>query len=309
MTNTSPASGPPSALGAPFRSDLSDGKQRFLSQVVVHALESHLRSAKDFVRHFPPSAIMSALTSQPRLRANIVVPTIGLHEKVALKKSAESTGDDLQIALDEGVTDEEAIVQLFEPDDRVRYLDERDLWSFVVERDFWKATSAQAGEVAVAKQNVAYMVDSARANGLISAHDVVEGLTLGRILDALPKSELTTLVRFAAAGGLEGRRFDDEALLSALPPSALLEHVPLALMWASVVVVRVAVPQGLVVEGSATLPPSPDAREIEEFVVEVVESESDVHKQPLKVNRSRRVGAMDLSQVKSEIEDRHRPKD
>jgi hypothetical protein len=310
MTNTSSASASRRPLTDDrFTSNLGDGRQRFLSQVIAHALASRLRSAKDFIRHFPPRAIMLALASQPRLRANIIVPTIGLHEKVALKKSAESTGEDLQIALDEAVIDEDAIVRLFEPDDRVRYLDEKKLWTFLVEGDFWKTTASQASELAIAKQNLAYIVDCSRVNGLITDHDIVEGLTLDRILDSLPKSELTRLVRSAVTGGRHGRPFDDEALLSALPPTALLDHISLAQMWESVVLSRVALPHGFVVRAGATPPALPDVREEEEVVVEVVESESTAGKPPAaKGHRSRRIGASDLSEVKSEIEDRNSSK-
>jgi hypothetical protein len=311
MMNTSPAS---SARRAPiddgFTSNLGDGKQRFLSQVIAYALASHLRTAKDFVRHFPPSAIMSALSSQPRLRANIVVPVTGLHEKVALKKSAESMGEDLQIALDEGVIDEDAIVRLFDPDDRVRYLNEKKLWAFLAEGDFWKSAAPQGTELAIAKQNVAYMLDCARANGLITDHDIVEGLTLDRILDALPKSELAKLVRSAVAGGRHGRPFDDEALLGALAPAALLDHVPLAQMWEAVVLARVALPHGLVGRGSVAPPPLqalpapppvPSASDDDEVVVEIVENEPSASRPATKGPRNRRIGASDLSEMKSEI--------
>jgi hypothetical protein len=249
---------------------------------------------------------MLALASQPRLRANIVVPTIGLNEKVALKKSAESIGEDLQIALDEGVIDEDAIVRLFEPDDRVRYLDERKLWAFVVEGDFWKAAPAQAGDVALAKRNVAYVVDCARTNGLITDHDIVEGLVLDRILDALPKGELVKLVRAAVAGGRNGRHFDDEALLGALPPAALLDHVPLAQVWDAVVLARIALPHGLVAGGAAPAVQA-EGPDDDEVVVEIVESDAagatgaaSAAKGPAKASRSRRIDALDLSELKAE---------
>jgi hypothetical protein len=306
--NTIPTSPPRAAAEPKITSGLNDGRQRFLSQVVAHSLESRLRSPKDFIRHFPPRAIMLALANQARLRANIVVPTIGMHEKVALKKSAESMAEDLQIALDEGVVDEEAIVRLFGADDRVRYLDEKKLWAFVVEGDFWKTTSGPTGDPAIAKQNVAYLVDCARANGLVTDHDVVEGLALERLLDALPKTELVKLVRSAIAGGRHGRHFDDEALLAALPTAALLEHVPLAQMWDAVVVSRIAVPHGFVVRGSATPPPLPVVAEDEDVIVEVVEGESTSSKPASKGHRSRRIDALDLSELKSELEKGNTPK-
>jgi hypothetical protein len=312
---TSTASQSPRATDADpaITSSLGDGRQRFLSQVVAHGLASGRRSAKDFLRHFPPKAIMLALESQPRLRVNIVVPTIGLHEKVALKKSAAALGEDLQIALDEQVVDEDAIVRLFDADDRVRYLDDKKLWAFVVEGDFWRATSAQAGDVAIAEQEVAYIVDCARANGLVTDHDIVEGLTLDRILDALPKDEIAKVVRAAIGDGRHGRPFDDEKLLGVLPLPALLDHVPLAQMWESVVVPRIAIAHGFAARGSVALgsagpPPLPVPDDVDEIVVEIIERDSSIDKPSTKTQKSRRIGALDLSELKSELEGETSPK-
>jgi hypothetical protein len=293
-------------------SDLGDGNQRFLSEVVAHAIACGRRSAKDFVRHFPPKAIMLALEGEPRLRAKIVVTTIGLHEKVALRKSAAALGEDLQIALDEGVIDEDSILRLFEADDRVRYLDAKKLWAFVAEGDFWRATPGQAGDPAVAKEHLAFIVDCARANGLVTDHDVIEGLTIDRILELVPKNELVKLLRSALVEGRHGRAFDDEALLDAMPPAALLDHVPLAQMWESVVVPRIAVPHAFVAQGFAapdvaaprtTPPPLPPIAEDDDIVVEIIERDSTVAQQPAppKPQKSRRIGALDLSELKGEI--------
>jgi hypothetical protein len=295
---------PNQAAPEKITSNLNDGKQRFLSQVVAHSFASGLRSARDFIRHFPPRAIMVALATQPRLRAKILVPTIGLHEKVALKKSAESSGDDLQIGLDEKVIDEDAIVRLFDPDDRVRYLDERKLWAFLVEGDFWKVTASQALQIAVAKTNLAYILDCARANGLITDHDIVEGLTLDRILQSLPKSELAKLLRSALAGGRHGRPFDDEALLGALGPTDLLEHIAPAQMWDSVILSRIAAAHGFIPPSpESKVPPSPlaDATD-DELVVELTETDAGTSKAATKGGRGRRIAASELSEVKSEIE-------
>jgi hypothetical protein len=301
----------PTSAAPKASSALGDGKQRFLSQVVEHAIGSGRRSAKDFVRHFPPRAIMLALDAQPRLRANIVVPTIGLHEKVALKKSAAALGEDLQIALDEDVIDEDAIVRLFEADDRVRYLDARKLWAFIAEGDVWRATAVQGGELTVAREHLAYVVDCARANGLLTDHDVVEALTIDRILALAPKDELAKLVRSALVAGRHGRPFDDEALLGAMPPSALLEYVPLAQMWESVVVARIAIPHAFVAQGfvapeaaaPTTPPPLPPLADEDDIVVEIVDRDSNAGQPAPKAQKSRRIGALDLSELKSEIAD------
>jgi hypothetical protein len=314
LTSSATQSSRAPAADPAITSSLGDGRQRFLAQVVAHGLSSGRRSAKDFIRHFPPKAIMLALESQPRLRANIVVPTIGLHEKVALKKSAAALGEDLQIALDEKVIDEESIVRLFDADDRVRFLDDKKLWAFVVEGDFWRATSGQPGDLAIAKQHVAYIVDCARANGLVTEHDVVEGLTLDRILGALPKDELVKVTRAAVTGGRQGRPFDDEKLLGVISTSTLLDHVALAQVWESVVVPRIAVAHGFAAQGfvareAAAVPPSlAVSDDVDDILVEVVDRDSSVEKLPAKTQKSRRIGALDLSELKSEIEDEKSPK-
>src|SRR4051794_10235592 len=88
-------------LDQPFKSKLKEGPQRFLAHVIEHGLKHGRRSARDFMRHFPPTTIMEGLEDEPLLRAKILVAATGVRMKVAQKKSAASCGSDLQIALDE----------------------------------------------------------------------------------------------------------------------------------------------------------------------------------------------------------------
>jgi hypothetical protein len=221
-------------------SKLSDARERFLAQVVEHSLEFGRRSAADFVRHFSPMVIMSALREQPKLRAKILVPTTGVNERVALKKSAGSSGEDLEIALDEGVANQQQIVELFEADDRVRYLDHEQLWAFLTEGEFWNVTRADADKFAVAKSHIEFMVECARENGLLTDRDIVDGCTLNTIVERLPKHELCMLFEAALLDGRAGKPFKDEEVLSLAPPSLVLEHVPLKHVWAKVIVPKIA---------------------------------------------------------------------
>src|SRR5262245_15772155 len=84
-----------------FASRLRQGRQRFLAHVMEHSLHIGRRSAEDFIRHFPPEAIMKGLENQPNLRANILAHTTGIKHKIATKKSWQSAADDLRIALEE----------------------------------------------------------------------------------------------------------------------------------------------------------------------------------------------------------------
>jgi hypothetical protein len=75
-----------------------------------HARACGQRFACDFIRHFPPAAIMEALSDQPQARAQLLVLTTGIRQEIALRKSVALAAEDLQMALDEGLTDAEAVV-------------------------------------------------------------------------------------------------------------------------------------------------------------------------------------------------------
>ena len=83
---------------------------------------------------------MRQLEARPMERARIVSQSTGVHEKVAHKMSPDASGESLQIALDEAVTTASAIVKLFQPDDKQRYLERHALWAFDIEGQPWKTT-------------------------------------------------------------------------------------------------------------------------------------------------------------------------
>lgn len=237
-----------------FKSTLSQGKQRFLAYVIEHGLEIGRRSAADFIRHFPPDAIMKGLEHQPSIRASILVLTTGLRQKIAVKKSWQSAAEDLQISLDEAETDAESIVAVFKPDDRVRYLDAKKLWTYIVEGEFWKATSSKKPEFERAKAHVAFMIDRALADGLITHRDVVEGVTVAELAQRLPKPELGKLIERALNNSHKNAPFTEVDLFDALTASVLVEYVPLEHIWNKLVVPRIAEAHGYVGGGSAEAP-------------------------------------------------------
>jgi hypothetical protein len=242
--------------GQSFESKLSEGRQRFLAHAIEQGLLRGRRTPEDFIRHFPPAAIMKGLSDQPQLRANILVIATGVRSKIALKKSAESCGLDLQIALDEGETDAETIVTLLDPDDRVRYLETRALWAYVTEGAFWQVDSKDKTRHAVAAEHIAYLVDRALKDRLITHHDVVEGITVGKLAEFLPRSELEKILTAALKAGNSNKPYADASLLSATPMSTIVQHVPLKWIWDQVIVPRIAQAHALASkEGSASVPP------------------------------------------------------
>ncbi len=168
------------AVPAPreFESHLDEGWKRFVAHVVEHGFDVGERTPEDFIRHFPPAAIMNGLKDEAQLRANILVICTGIRQKIALKKSAESCGQDLQIALDEDEADAETIVTLFDPDDRVRYMDKEALWAYVTETKFWEYTrDKSASRHRRAANHMAFMIDRALEDELIDHQEVVEGIS------------------------------------------------------------------------------------------------------------------------------------
>jgi len=242
-----------------FKSKLEHGRQRFLVYAIEHALEVGRRTPEDFIRHFPPKTIMEALAERPDLRSGVLVPTTGLKARIALKKTWESAGEDLQSALDEGETKPAQIVESFAPDDRVSYLDARKVWAFLVEGQFWKvgAKDDKAG-FAVAQQHIAYLLDRALLEGLVTARDVVDALGIAELCNRLPRSEMATLFTAALERGRAGAAFTDKDLLAALPPATLVQHVPLPHIFDAVLHSLVAKRHGyLPDEAKADAPPAP----------------------------------------------------
>jgi len=223
---------------AEYASKLTEGRQRFLAHVVEHGLFAGRRTPDDFIRHFPPAVLMESLADRAQLRARILEPATGLKPRIAEKKSPESAGEDLQLALDEGETDAETIVSLLDPDDRIRFLDHRTLWEYVAEGDFWKATEGIDFEIA--RAHVDYILEQGLAEALITPRDVVEHLGIEKLAELLPRAELSDLISAALDRGRDKKPFRDEDLLDVVPIGTLTEHVPLALIWESVIVPRIA---------------------------------------------------------------------
>ena len=236
-----------------FVSRLATGRERFLAHVIEHGLEVRRRTAEDFIRHFPPTAIMNGLEHQAGLRSQILVLATGVREKIAMKKSAQSAGEDLQIALDEGETDAETIVTLFHPDDRVRYLDAKKIWAYVIEGDFWTTTASKREEFERAKSHLAFMLDRALQDKLLTHRDIVDGVTVAELSMRLPKDKLGKIIQQALTSGREKQAFTDVEFLTALPPTSMVDYVPLDHIWQNVVVPKIAKAHKYVEDTSAAV--------------------------------------------------------
>lgn len=223
--------------------------------MIEHAFAISRRTSRDFLRHFPPSAIMEALKDSPSLRADILEIATGVKRKVALKKSAVSAGEDLQIALEEGEAAPEEVVRLFRPDDRVRYLPRSKLWTFLIEGEFWKANKTDKSSFDRAQQHLAFLLDRALKDGVLNHQDIIEGISVNKICHLLPRPELELAMSSALTAGRKGQPFSDRDLYDSLSSLTLTNNIPLPHIWDEVVT-PCAIDHGLVViEGRDAAPP------------------------------------------------------
>ncbi len=227
-----------------FSSRLKSGRERYLAHAIEHTFEVGRRTPEDFIRHFPPEVIMEGLAHHPRLRANILVETTGLKQKIAMRKTWQSSAEDLQIALDEAETDASVIIGVFSPDDRVRYLDAKKIWQFLIEGEFWAAPTTDFEQYRLAKEHLAFLMERALVDELVSHQDMVEGITVAEMAKHLPKEELGKLIEGALNKAKAKAPFTEVDLLAEMPPFVLVEYIPLPHIWSTVIETKVAEQHG-----------------------------------------------------------------
>jgi hypothetical protein len=237
MAKLSPSGGSSSG----FKSSLKTGADRFLSQVVVHAIEDNWRTPEDFFRHFPPHDLMVSLEAAPELRKDVLVLAAGVHEKIARKKSTESATEDLKIALDEEVTTPTDLLAIIQPDDRVRYLDRQKLWSFAFEDEFYAPLNAEANRER-AIERMAFLLENAMNEGLLTLQDIADGVTFSTIATKLPLRELQKVIEHSLSIGRQGSALTEEVLLELVPMRSLLGYIPLDHVWDKVITLKVGAP-------------------------------------------------------------------
>lgn len=248
-----------------FRSKLPEPKQRFLAQVVEHGLALGLRTPEEFLRHFSPTTIMQALADDPARRARILEITVGVRPRVALKKTPESSGEDLRIALEEGETTPTAVLSTFDPDDRVRFLDHQYLWAFVAEARMLLHTATSAERLNNLRAHTSYIIATAIDEGLATHRDVVRAISVATLVESMPRDEITSILERALLDGRDRTPFSERTLLEVIGLRALVDHVPLSTVWEWVIGMKVAVPCGFVTDTEPLFDEReahPDAQEV-----------------------------------------------
>jgi hypothetical protein len=231
------------------KSSLSTPAERFLAQVLTQAFDDDIRSAEDFLEEFSPLEVMQALDAETELRTEILIKGVGLHERIARKKTAESAAEDLSLALDEGVTSPSDILALFSVEERVKLLDHARLFAFAIDPDFFKSNRTQA-----AFDRMLFLLEAAIEEGLITLVDFADAIGVDTITSSLAEAELRKIVESALQLGKSGSAFSLDQLLEVVPLPELIKNLPLEEIWSSVVLRKVAEPSGFVSKGSLRPP-------------------------------------------------------
>lgn len=246
--------------------ELSPG-DRFLIALVERVEKEGWSSPSDFLRHFGPRTLLTALAREPALRVSVLVATTRVNERLAARKTDASAAEDLALALDEGLTDAAKVLSLIPVEAQVRHLDAAALWAFSTEGQNWSDEQPDADARERAVSRLTFMLEAALGAGVLSLRDVADGIGLKRIAACLPQAGLRRVVEHALSQAREGYALTEENLLAAVPLPSLLRHVPIDSTWSDVMLSRVAEPLGLMPRTSEeepsprrVAPPPPPSR-------------------------------------------------
>jgi hypothetical protein len=227
-----------------FSSGLDQAPARFLSRVIQHTLQNAWQTPDDFIQHFGPGAIMKSLAGADGLRASLLVKLANVHEKIAAKKSIDSASEDLRLALEEGITTPEAVLEQYPADERVRFLQGSLLWDFIFEGAFHTTTRSD-GEMAHSRavRRMTFLIECALDERLLNLEQLADGIGFAKIADCLPPEELRKVLVRAFEGGRRGEPLTEPRFLDVVELGKLVGFVPLEVLWNEVIVERIAAPQ------------------------------------------------------------------
>jgi hypothetical protein len=228
-----------------YSSGLDQAPARFLSRVIQHTLSNAWQTPDDFLQHFGPSAIMQSLAGADALRAKLLVSLANVHEKIAAKKSIESAAEDLNLALGEGITTPEAVLEQYPADDRVRFLKGSLLWKFLFEDAFHKMGPSD-GEAAHGRavRRMTFLLECALDERLLTIEQLADGIGFERIADCLPTEILRKVVVRAFEGSRRGEALTEARFLDVVSLGKLVGYVPLDVIWSQVIIAKLAQPHG-----------------------------------------------------------------
>lgn len=234
--------------------------RRFLVTLLEYAFADGWRTPDDFLRHFPASVLLRSLKNATDLRVALLGAATGLHEEILRRKKPALAAEDLHLALEEGMTNSAAIMEAFSAEDRVRYLDPHEIWAFLAGDEFWQQEATASAElIESCAGRMAFTINSAITERLITPRDIIDGLTYEGLASFLSPRDLRTVVSQALAKGRDGVGLSEKVFFEILSLERLCRVVPLETLWSDVVLRCIVIPSGLTTlnqeEGRSSEPP------------------------------------------------------
>lgn len=230
----------------PPASSLSAPAKRFLVKLMDHAFADGWRSAEEFLRYFPAPVLLESLKNAADLRVSLLGAATGLHEEILRRKRPDLAAEDLRLAIEEGMTHSDKILEVFSSEDRVRYLQPQRIWDFLAADEFWHPDDSAPPELFESRaERMAFTLKEGITERLLTPRDVLDGLTHEGLASFLSPKELREVVCHALAKGREGVGLSEQVLFELLPLERLCRVVPLEQIWSKVVLRKLAIPAGL----------------------------------------------------------------
>lgn len=236
-----------------FSSELDTPEERFLSLTLQYSLAEKWLSPEDVVSEFPPQAIMAALEGAPELRSKLLVESVGVHAKIAPKKSTAAAAEDLELALNEGVCTASELLLLLTADEQVRYFDSNQLWSFLTRDEFYREASQRE------RDRMLFLLQTGLDQELIDLNELVTSVGTKKLANQLPKRILEKVFIEAVSAGLDGGAFDAESLILTVPLTDWVENLPLEHLWETAGT-ELSVRAGLAEKSTSTASPAVESQ-------------------------------------------------
>lgn len=216
-----------------------DASGRFLSELVERSLEQERRTPEDFLRHFTPETIMVSLEEEPDLRADVLSKTTGVRRAIAVRKTPESSAQDLELALETGETDAAMVVSLVSADDCARHFDRKKLWAFISEA----GDDDRSGDHKASDAGATYLttlINCALREELVTPRGVIEAIGVDTLVKHLPSEMVVATFKSVLDAGHSQEPYDEERLLADVPTSALAENLPAEHLWSQLIEPEIA---------------------------------------------------------------------
>jgi len=224
---------------------LDERRRRFVARVFDESLRRGWTTAEQFIDWFPPSTIVDALEAVPEVRTRLLVEVAGIPSKLASNRTPAAARDDLELALEEGLTDASRILQYVSGSVLVRCLEVASLWKFATSGDWLSRVNNDPSIGVAALERVTVILSSALAEQLVNLIDLMREVPLGELSRHASPEQLRSVFQYALWCAESRSVPDPQRLLELINAAALFSSWPVSQTWQRVIVGQIALPCGL----------------------------------------------------------------